>query len=64
MVNFDWGKKGWTPLVWASCKNHIEIVKLLLEFNAAKLYMQKEATDPVIFDYMNNPTLFSTIYVV
>lgn len=21
LINHDWGKKGWTPIVWASCKN-------------------------------------------
>ena len=32
-------KKKWTPLVWASCKGHIEIVRLLLSRSAANAYL-------------------------
>jgi len=32
-------KKKWTPLVWASCKGHLEIVRLLLSRSAGNAYL-------------------------
>lgn len=32
-INYN-DKKKWTPLMWASCKNHVDIVKLLLSRGA------------------------------
>lgn len=42
-INYEDGKMKWTPLVWAACKGHLNIVKLLLSKGAGEQYI---AADP------------------
>jgi len=36
-INFE-DKKKWTGLMWAACKDHVDIIRLLVENNAHKIY--------------------------
>lgn len=41
-------KKKWTPLVWASCKGYLDIVKLLLARGAQQIYTVVDPANRVV----------------
>lgn len=41
-INFE-DKKKWTPLMWAACKNHLDIVRLFIEHGAHTIYTEDTA---------------------
>jgi ankyrin repeat protein len=46
-------KKKWTPLVWASCKGYINIVKLLLSKGAAQPYTILDPANQIVVMGLN-----------
>ena len=43
-INFE-DKKKWTALMWAACKDYIDIVRLLIENDAHKIYSEDSNHD-------------------
>lgn len=41
-INYE-DKKKWTSLIWASCKGYYDIVKILIQFDAHKIYTDDTA---------------------
>uniref|UniRef100_A0A0G4H230 Uncharacterized protein n=1 Tax=Chromera velia CCMP2878 TaxID=1169474 RepID=A0A0G4H230_9ALVE len=41
--------RGWTPLIWASCKGHAEIVQLLIAANASVDWQTKDGVTGALF---------------
>ncbi|KAL4463684.1 hypothetical protein ABPG72_009034 [Tetrahymena utriculariae] len=38
-------KKKWTPIIWAACKGHTDIVRLLIQYDAHKQYVEDTLHD-------------------
>jgi ankyrin repeat protein len=36
-------KKKWTGIMWAACKDYVEIVRLLISHDAHRMYVDDEA---------------------
>lgn len=47
-------KKKWTPLVWAACKGHTDIVRYLLQEGAAEPYLNTDGMRHVVQGTINS----------
>ncbi len=56
-VNFE-DKKKWTPIVWASCKGHVNILRMLINKNAGNPYLP-ESQDPNVLKHVKMGTINS-----